>query len=367
MPAVPNFVAADVTEVVMPGLVEPDGLQVRTRPMARPVAGQALIEIEASGVSFAEQAMRRGRYPGQPKFPFVTGYDLVGTVVGVGASVDPALIGRRVAAITETRGWASHALVSADELVPVPDGLDPTEVEAVVVNGVTAWQMLHRKARLRPGQTILVHGANGGVGTILVQLAYHHGVRVIGAASPRHHDALRALGVVPVDYHDPDLMASRIRDIAPGGVDAVFDNIGGETINRSWDLLSPGGTLVSYSIASVIQGTGSILVPYMFLLARLAWWNALPNWRKATFYDVWDRNLIGRIRRPAEFRVRLREDLTTIFGLLAQGVITSQVAARFPLANVREAMEFAESRTAIGKVIIVPDPQPAADSAPRPS
>ena len=199
-PSGPTVVTA--TEIVMPGIIEPAGLQIRSRPLAAPAAGQALVSVEASGVSFAEQSMRRGRYPGAPKFPFVPGYDLVGTVTSVGPDVDPALVGQRVAALTKSGGWASHALLDRGGPGPVPAGLDPAEAETLVVNGLTAWQMLHRTAKVQPGQTILVHGANGGVGTTLIQLARHHGVRVIGVASPRHHDALRGLGVEPVDYAD---------------------------------------------------------------------------------------------------------------------------------------------------------------------
>ena len=130
----------------------------------------------ATGVSFGEQGMRRGRYPGQPNFPFVLGYDLVGVVTAVGPEVDPALVGRRVAAVTKTGGWTTHALLDARTLVPVPDGVDAAEAETVVLNGITAWQMLYRKARVRPGQTILVHGANGG--------RRHH---PRAARSPRRH------------------------------------------------------------------------------------------------------------------------------------------------------------------------------------
>ena len=115
------------TEAVFPGLVEPAGIELRTRPRPVPDSGQALITVEASGISFAEQAMRRGRYPGQPKFPFVPGYDLVGTVTGLGPGTDPELLGRRVAAMTKTGGWASHAVLTAADLVAVPAGIDPVE------------------------------------------------------------------------------------------------------------------------------------------------------------------------------------------------------------------------------------------------
>jgi NADPH:quinone reductase-like Zn-dependent oxidoreductase len=339
------------TEIVMPGLIEPAGLQTRTRELARPAAGQALVTVEASGVSFAEQSMRRGLYPGAPKFPFVPGYDLVGTVAETGPGVDPALAGQRVAALTKSGGWASHVLLTAADLVPVPDGVDPAAAETLVVNGLTAWQMLHRTARVAPGQVILVHGANGGVGSTVIQLARHHGVRVIGAASPRHHDALRALGAEPVDYADLGRLVARVRELAPGGVDAVFDNIGGDTLRASWGLLAPHGTLVSYAIISAGRSDhGSLPLAFVRVLARLAAWNALPNGRSASFYNVW----AGHRRNLTAFRARVRRDLTTVLGLLADGVLTPQIAARLPLASAAQAMELAEARAVPGKVILLP-------------
>ena len=223
----------ETTRIVLPGLVEPSGLVLETGPVGTPRRGQLLVQVEATGISFAEHAMRLGRYFAQPAFPFTPGYDLVGRVLEVGEGGDRTLLGRRVAAMTKTGAWTGHAIVAARDSVLVPDGIEPEQAEAVLVNGVTAWQMLHRAARVRPGQTILVFGANSGVGGILIQLAQHHGVRVIGAASPRHHEALRANGVIPVDYADPAL-ESRVRELAPGGVDAVFDNVGGATTRMSF-------------------------------------------------------------------------------------------------------------------------------------
>ena len=336
-----------VTEVVLPGVVEPDGLQVRRREIPAPGQGQVLVRVEASGVSFAEQQMRRGRYYDQPPFPFVPGYDLVGTVAAVGPGVDPAVTGRRVAVLIKTGGWASAVLVDAADLVPVPDGLDPAEAETVVVNGITAYQML-RKARVRAGQTILVHGANGGVGSTLVQLARHAGVRVIGTASTRHHAAVRALGAEPVDYTDPDLPA-QVRELAPGGVDAVFDHVGGPGIVDSWRMLAPRGTLVSYGSAATRDDVGGSRKPILQLFGRLLTWNALPNGKHAYFFNIW----AGR-RRREQFQARLREDLTAVFALLEQGVLTAQVAARLPLEQAAAALELAESRTVVGKVVLLP-------------
>lgn len=337
----------DTTEAIMPGIIEPDGLLVQSRILNPPAAGQVTVRVEASGISFAEQSMRRGRYYEQPKFPFVPGYDLVGIVVTTGSGVDPALMGKRVAAITKTGGWASYALLCAEDLLPVPDGVDPAEAETLVVNGITAWQMLHRKAGISRGQTILVHGANGGVGTILTQLALHAGVRVIGTASPRHHHALRAQGVEPVDYNDPDLTGS-VRKLAPGGVDAVFDHLGGKSFARSFSLLSKGGVLICYAIASALNDSGNILFPFLKVMAQLAWWNLVPNGHEAFFYNIWS----GKGSKT--FQGQLREDFAHVTALLASRVVKPQIAARFPLSQISAAMQLAESRTAFGKVIIIP-------------
>ncbi|WP_413100738.1 medium chain dehydrogenase/reductase family protein [Streptomyces sp. Inha503] len=336
-----------ITEVVLPGRVEPEGLELRTRPLPEPGRGQALVAVEASGVSFAEQQMRRGKYYDQPPFPFVPGYDLVGKVVSTGPGVDRALRGRRFAALTKIGGWASHALVDAGDLVEVPEGVGAAEAETVVVNGITAWQMLHRVAKVRPGMTVLVHGANGGVGTTLVQLARHSGIKVIGTASPRHHDAVHALGATPLDYRDPDLPA-RVRALAPGGVDAVFDHIGGEGIVDSFRLLARGGTLVSYGTAATRDVPGSSRAPVLKLLARLTLWNLLPNGRRAHFYNLW----AGR-RRLAAFQGRIRADLGQVLELMAKGEFTALVAARIPLSAAAKAMRLAESGTVAGKVVLV--------------
>lgn len=340
-------------EVLLPAPVEPSGFVMYTNELSQPAAGHVIVRVEASGISFAEQAMRRDRYPGQPAFPFVPGYDLVGTVVAIGPDVDASWMGKRVAALTKTGGWASYSLRSATELLLVPDGVDPAEAEALVVNGLTAWQMLHRKANIRAGQTIVVHGANGGVGTTLVQLALHAGVRVIGLASRRHHAILKEQGVEPIDYTDP-AWAERIRQLAPDGVDAVFDNVGGAGITQSFRLLKPGGTLVSYAIASAMLTTKSMLVNFVNLIAQLTWWNLLPNGRKALFYDV----MAGRGSKA--FQTRSQDDFAQIMSLLARGVLTPRIAARFPLDHIQQAMELAESRTAYGKVILIPNHAPNA-------
>ena len=343
------------TEVVLPGKVAPSGLRLVQRPLPAPAAGQALVRVESTAVSFAESAMRRGRYYGQPAFPFVPGYDLVGVVESVGPDVDRALIGRRFAALTKTGAWATAVLLPAADLVEVPDGVSAEEAETLTVNGLTAYQMLHHVAKVRAGQTVLVLGVAGGVGTLLAQLARHAGARVIGTASPRHHEALRELGVEPVDYRDPDV-AARVRELAPDGVDAVFDHLGGASIAVSYRLLNSTGTLVGYSIASKLDDRTPVLLSFLNVLTKLAFWNHLPTRKHASFFDVWSgAGKPGSAKREA-FRARIRTDLTHVFGLLRDGVLTAKIAARYPLTEVAVAMELSESsaRTTLGKIVLVP-------------
>ena len=338
-----------LTEVILPGVVEPDQLVLATREVRTPAAGQLLVRMEATGVSMAEQQMRRGKYYQQQPFPFVPGYDLVGTVIAVGEAVAPDLLGRRVAAVTKYGGWSTHVLVDARAAVPVPAALTAAEAETLVVNGLTAWQLLHRAAKVPDGGTIVVYGATGGVGMVLSQLATARGIRVIGTASTRNLDALRTVGVAPLDYADPDLLAS-VRRLAPGGVDAVFDHIGGAGLAGSFGMLRRGGTLAGYGSAATRDVTGSAWVPVLKLVGRLALWNLLPNDRSAHFYNLW-----AGVRRADAYWSRAQDDLGQVFALAAAGAVRAPIGARLPLSRVAEAVRLAESKTIVGKVVLEPD------------
>lgn len=330
-------------EIVLPHTGEPEVLQVRRRELAAPRSGQALVRIEASGVGFAEQQMRRGRYPGAPKFPFVPGYDLVGTVEGTG---------ERVAALTKSGGWASHALVDRDRLVPVPADLDAAEAEVLILNGVTAWQMLHRQARVKAGQTVLVHGANSGVGTLLVQLAREAGATVIGTASARNLAAVEELGAAAVDRRGD--WAAEVRRLAPGGVHAVFDHVGLRNLRLSRPLLARGGTLISYGSAATRDDGGAgqraAYAPFLGILGSLALWTVIPDRRRFRLYNVWGGSRIG----PGRWRRRFAEDLTQVLARAADGRLKAVVGGRYPLTEAAEALRMAESGTVVGRLVLVP-------------
>ena len=337
------------TVVELPGIGEPETLVLRTRALPAPGPTEAVVRVDASGISFAEQQMRLGKYYDQPPFPFVPGYDLVGTVEAVGAAPAGVSAGDRVAALTKTGGWADRVVLDAADLVPVPDAVPAADAETVVVNGLTAWRMLHRTAKVRRGQTVVVLGAAGGVGSTLTQLARHAGIGVIGVGGPAQQAAIAALGAVPVDYRSEDVPA-RVRALAPGGVAAVFDHVGGPGIEASWRMLARGGTLVSYGTASTKDDPGDSRLPVLKLIARLTAWNLAPNGRHASFFNLW----AGRKLSPARYRAELREDLGRVFGLLAAGDIAAQVAATYPLRDAAAALRRAEEGGLAGKIVLVP-------------
>ncbi|UJR83253.1 zinc-binding dehydrogenase [Sandaracinus amylolyticus] len=339
-------------EIVM----EREGLEVREREIAPLARGQVLLQVEATGVSFAEVQMRRGRYPGQPPFPFVPGYDVVGRVIEVGEGVDRRWVGARAAAMTHVGGWAAHVVLDAEDLVPVPEGLDAAEVVALVVNGATAWKMLHRVARVRAGQTIVVHGAGGGVGTLLVQLARLAGARVIGTCRGAQRATVEALGAIAIDYQGGRVL-EQVRAIAPEGVDAVFDHVGGTSLRTSWAMLARRGTLVSYGSASTRDDRGSAWTPIIRNMLRALAWSFLPSLRRARVFDVWGRSSLGAnaMLRPARFRRELREDLGQVFALLGAGTLRAQVAARYSLDDAGLALGRHERGDLIGKIVLVPE------------
>jgi synaptic vesicle membrane protein VAT-1 len=332
-----------VVEIVLTGAGGPEMLRVTDGDAPMPGRGEVRVRLEASGVAFAEVQMLRRRYPMQPRFPFVPGYDLVGTVTEVGERVTGVRVGDRVAALTVTGAWRTHVVVEAAKVVPVPPELDSGVAAAVVMNGVTAWQMVHQVARVTAGQTVLVYGASGGVGSLLVRLAGLAGARVLGTASAGKHDVLRAAGVEPIDYRSGEV-AARVRELAPGGVSAVFDHVGGESLAESYSLLADGGVVVSYGSAATLRDEGHWSRPYLGMVRRLLGWRAerllgRGRGRRARFYYV----------KPG---ARFAEALTEVFALVVRGELEPPIGGRYPLEKAAEALGVLVDGQATGKIIL---------------
>ena len=334
-------------QVLLTGVGGPEVLKVVERDVPRPGPGGVRVRVRASGVAFADVLMRHGKYPGVPKPPFTPGYDIVGEVEELGAGVAGIEAGTRVAALTQIGGNAQGVVVPAGELVPVPDGVDAAEAASLTLNYVTAYQMLYRVAKMRPGERILVHGAAGGVGTAMLQLGRLQGLEMYGTASAGKHELVSGLGATPIDYKAEDFV-QRTRALTDGGVDAAFDAIGGGHLARSWKTLRRGGRLVGYGASSTV-GTGGPATAGILAgtVGRIALWDALPNGRRAGFYVI----LGFKKKRPEAFK----EDLSLLLGLLAEGKIRPVVAERLPLEEVARAHDLMENSGARGKIVLLPN------------
>jgi len=334
-------------QMVLPKVGPPEVIEPRATELAPLEPGQARVRVEVTGVSFAEQAMRRGKYYKQPPFPLVPGYDLVGVVEELGATTPAGVhVGQRVAALTKVGGWAEQVVLDAADLVPVPAAVSSEDAETVIINGLTALRVL-RLIDARPGSTIVVLGAAGGVGSVLVQLALHAGLQVIGTAGPSQQDRLRAMGVVPIDYRVEDVGA-RVHELAPEGVAGVVDHVGGPGIQTSWHMLARGGHLVSLSDMSVADAKHP-MVPFMRHYLRLQRWNLLPNGRHATFFDIWT----GHSDLDT-YRRQLTADLQTLFTHLVAGDINAPIDSIYPLDQAAVALRRAEQGGLAGKILLVP-------------
>jgi len=320
----------------------PEVLKLTEEDLPTPAAGQVRVKILASGVAYADVLMRRGLYPHTPPFPFAPGYDIVGDIDAVGPGVTQFSPGQRVAALTMIGGYAQYTLVPAAHLVPVPENLDPTEAVSLVLNYVTAYQMLHRLGNLREGQRLLIHGAAGGVGTAALQLGKIAGLAMFGTASKPKHQLVSSLGATPIDYRSENFV-KRLRQLAPGGVDCVLDPIGGKNWLASYRCLGAGGALACYGAsAAVTEGK----LPAGLGFATLALLKLIPDGKRAFWYNI--KTL--RDAHPNWFR----EDLSMLFGLLASRKIQPVFAARLSLREAARANEMLERAQVSGKIILLP-------------
>jgi NADPH2:quinone reductase len=248
----------------------------------------------------------------------------VGVVDQLGPGVAGIEPGQIVAALPISGAYAEFVCLPQQELVPVPPGLDAAEAVSLILNYITAYQMLHRSARVKSGQRVLIHGAAGGVGTALLQLGRLVGLEMYGTCSSRGAPAVADLGGIPIDYQHQDFV-KEIHRLTGEGVDVVFDSIGGAHIWRSRKALRRGGTVVAYGL---IAG---------------GW--LLPGRRRVVPYSIqWLKRL-----RPALFR----QDLISLFELLQERKIKPLIAQRFPLAQARDAQVLLGKGGVTGKIVLV--------------
>ena len=351
-----------MTRVVVERFGGPEVLRVVEEDAPQPAPGEVRVRVLAAGVSFTDSQLRAGTYlPGAPKPPFTPGYELVGVVEQLGPDCSRLRVGDRIGALTVWGADADRVCVPESGAVEVPDDLDPGEVLSLLFPYMTAYQVLHRTATVKSGETVLVHGAAGRVGVAALELGAVAGLRLIGTCAARDRAKVEALGAVPIDYRNEDFLA-RVRELTEDGVDVVSDSLGGPISLRSFRALRSGGRLVVYGRYSTLKDGHKdwpAVIKWYASIAAVWLWDKLSPRRRVLAYHV-QRYRDSATRRPGAVGGEpfdpeaFREDFSTLIELLREGKIHPVVAERLPLGDARRAHEMLASSAAKGKLVLVP-------------
>jgi NADPH:quinone reductase len=346
----------------------PEVLRVVEDDDPRPGPGEVRVRVLAAGVSITDAQLRAGTYLGVPEPPFTPGYELVGVVEELGPGCSRLREGDRVAALTVWGAYAERVCVPEVEAVEVGEELDPAEVVSLVLTYMTAYQCLHRMALATGGETVLVHGAAGRVGTAVLELGALAALRLYGTASARDRAAVERLGGVAIDYRNEDFLA-RVRELPGKGVDVVLDGLGGALSLRSFRALRSGGRLVVFGhYAMLAHGRKSWRgwLEWYAATAGVALWGLLSPRRRVLAYRIQklrDRVQVlpvgpGRRALPVGGGPRnpewFREDFLALLELLRADKIHPAIAERLPLSDARRAHELLAQSASVGKLVLVP-------------
>jgi NADPH2:quinone reductase len=298
-----------------------------------PGPGEALVRIAACGLNFADLLMLRGEYQERPPLPFTPGLEVAGTVAALGPGTDGPAPGTRVAVFAGHGGLAEYGVFPADTLTPIPDAMPFAHAAAFQVAYGTSHVALAHRARLQPGETLLVTGAAGGVGLTAVEIGKRMGARVIACA--RGPDRLAVAAAAGADHLiDSETADLRAAVKALGGADVVYDPVGGDTFMAALRATNPEGRLIPIGFA----GGGVPQIPANLLLVKNLtviglYWGAYRSFRPAV----------------------LRDSLTTLFGWYAGGGLAPHVSHALPLDRTDDALTLLRDRKSTGKVIVTMD------------
>ncbi len=310
----------------------PEVLNPVDLPDPEPAPGEVVVEVGAAGVNYIDTYHRAGVYPMQ--LPLVPGVEGAGRVVAVGEGVLDVAVDDRVAWSDALGSYAERIAVPADKTVPVPDGVSDELAVGALLQGMTAWFLVHQTYRVQPGDDVLVHAAAGGVGLLLTQLATARGARVIGTVSSAEKEQLATeAGAASVLRYSDDL-AEQVRDLTGGvGVAVAYDGVGATTFDASMDSLRRRGMLVLFGAAS---GPVPPVDPQ-----RLNAGGSLYLTRPSLFHHISTRD-------------ELLATSGAVYAAVADGTLNVRVAHRYPLAEARRAHEDLHARRTTGKLVLTP-------------
>ncbi len=326
----------------------PDVLKLREAPDPRPGPGEVLVAVRACGVNFADLMARKGLYPGAPEPPGVVGYEVSGVVESVGEGVDASWIGREVLAGTNFGGYSSKVSVPLDQVYPKPGNLSFEQAAGLLVNYLTAWQLVVAMGGLKPEETVLIHNAGSGVGLAALDVARHLGAWTIGTASAGKHEFLKARGLGhAVDYRKEDFVRAVRRITSGKGVELVLDPLGGASWKRSLKVLSRTGRLGVFGVSTVSESSWGV-------------WGFLKLLLSSPFLhpvDLMNRNR-GVFGVHLGYMWKEKEKLRAWMGEVLKGVekgwVRPHVDRTFSFGEASQAHRYIEERRNIGKVVLVP-------------
>jgi NADPH2:quinone reductase len=310
--------------------------------------GEVLINVEASGLNFADVLARRGLYPDAPKLPCVLGYEAVGRVVGVGDGVDTLSAGDRVLAFTRFGGYTDKIVAHSTAVVNIPEEMPAGVAAALATQYCTAWYAAEEMVRLKSGDHVLIQAGAGGVGTALVQIAKRRDCVVFATASSQAKlDFLKSLGVDhPINYRQKDF-AREVRNVSGSrGLDVVFDSIGGKTFRKGYSLLGSGGRIVAFGVAGM-TGNRSNFFRILRTVLGFGFFHGLPLISNS-------KSVLGvNMLRIADDRPDvLQRCMVAVIDSAEKGELTPKVGGVFPADQIAEAHEFLEMRKSTGKIIL---------------
>ncbi len=323
--------AMTCVEISQPGA--PDVLKSTQRPTPRPGPGEALIAVAAAGVNRPDILQRQGAYPPPPGASDLPGLEVAGTIVAVGESADPALVGANVCALVAGGGYADYVTVDSRLCLPIPKGFTLIEAASLPETFFTVWHNVFERGQLKAGESFLVHGGAGGIGTTAIQLAKALGARVFTTASAAKLDRCKGLGAdVAIDYATQDFVAL-IKDATQGkGVDVILDMVGGDYIARNLKALGTEGRLVSIAF----QNGSTAEINFMTMMLKR-------------------QTITGSTLRPqsVDSKARMAQALREkVWPLLNKGVIRPVIHATYPLAQAAEAHRAIEASSHVGKIVL---------------
>ncbi len=329
-------------------------LRLEEHPIPEPAEGQVLVEVRAIGINYADCIVRMGLYESAKKYvgwPITPGFEVAGVISGVGPGVDAARVGEEVIAVTRFGGYTTHLVVDQDYVVARPDELSMEQAAAFPSVALTAWFALFELAHPRPGWTMLVHSAAGGVGSVLVQLGRVAGCRVVGVVGASHKvAAVEALGAdVVIDKSSQDLWTAA-EQASPDGYQVICDANGVATLGDSYAHLAPPGKLVVYGFHTMMPRKGG----------RPNWLKLARDWVRTPRFNPLE--MTGSNRSVLAFNLSylfdnkwfFEEAMAQLLGFLADGALLPPTVTTYPLDRVADAHRDLESAQTVGKLVLIP-------------